>query len=72
MDAIYLLGVWNGMESVRTDVEYQYTIPSSSLCTICSLSRSVSMSIFDEGGTVGTLLNVIGLRWDLVRSAPRI
>ena len=25
------------------------------------------MSIFDEGGTVGTLLNVIGLRWDLVR-----
>jgi hypothetical protein len=27
----------------------------------------VSISIFDEGGTVGTLLNVIGLRWDLVR-----
>ena len=25
------------------------------------------MSIFDEGGTVGTLLKVIGLRWDRVR-----
>ena len=52
---------------MRTDVEYQYTISSSSLCTICSLSRSVSMSMFDEGGTVGTLLKVIGLRWDRVR-----
>jgi hypothetical protein len=27
----------------------------------------VSISILDEGGTVGTLLKVIGLRWDLVR-----
>jgi hypothetical protein len=25
------------------------------------------MSTLDEGGTVGTLSNVIGLRWDLVR-----